>query len=192
MNQLKKVSDFFSSRRSISVKNLKYPGPNENQIMEILKNSFRVPDHGKLEPWRIVLITDDSKKNYTSIMEKRGKEMNVDPLKIEKSKINLSKTPLIVTVICSPFDDSKIPEIEQILSCGALCMNILNNFLANGWGANWLTGWMANDKKLGELAFNNSKNEFVAGHIYVGSFDDNNPDRPRPNLDKKISYFRKD
>ena len=192
MNQLKKVSDFFSSRRSISVKNLKYPGPNENQIMEILKNSFRVPDHGKLEPWRIVLITDDSKKNYTSIMEKRGKEMNVDPLKIEKSKINLSKTPLIVTVICSPFDDSKIPEIEQILSCGALCMNILSNFLANGWGANWLTGWMANDKKLGELAFNNSKNEFVAGHIYVGSFDDNNPDRPRPNLDKKISYFRKD
>ena len=192
MNQLKKVSDFFSSRRSISVKNLKYPGPNENQIMEILKNSFRVPDHGKLEPWRIVLITDDSKKNYTSIMEKRGKEMNVDPLKIEKSKINLSKTPLIVTVICSPFDDSKIPEIEQILSCGALCMNILNNFLANGWGANWLTGWMANDKKLGELAFNNSKNEFVAGHIYVGSFDENNPDRPRPNLDKKISYFRKD
>ena len=192
MNQIKKASDFFSSRRSISVKNLKYPGPNENQIMEILKNSFRVPDHGKLEPWRIVLITDDSKKNYTSIMEKRGKEMNVDPLKIEKSKINLSKTPLIVTVICSPFDDSKIPEIEQILSCGALCMNILNNFLANGWGANWLTGWMANDKKLGELAFNNSKNEFVAGHIYVGSFDDNNPDRPRPNLDKKISYFRKD
>ena len=192
MNQIKKASDFFSSRKSISVKNLKYPGPNENQIMEILKNSFRVPDHGKLEPWRIVLITDDSKKNYTSIMEKRGKEMNVDPLKIEKSKINLSKTPLIVTVICSPFDDSKIPEIEQILSCGALCMNILNNFLANGWGANWLTGWMANDKKLGELVFNNSKNEFVAGHIYVGSFDDNNPDRPRPNLDKKISYFRKD
>ncbi|MFL2802955.1 MAG: nitroreductase [Paracoccaceae bacterium] len=192
MNQIKKAPDFFSSRRSISVKNLKYPGPNENQIMEILKNSFRVPDHGKLEPWRIVLITDDSKKNYTSIMEKRGKEINIDPLKIEKSKINLSKTPLIVTVICSPFSDSKIPEIEQILSCGALCMNILNNFLANGWGANWLTGWMANDKKLGELSFNNSKNEFVAGYIYIGSFDENNPDRPRPNLDKKISYFRKD
>ena len=192
MNQIKKASDFFSSRRSISVKNLKYPGPNENQIMEILKNSFRVPDHGKLEPWRIVLITGDSKKNYTSIMEKRGIEINIDPLKIEKSKINLSKTPLIVTVICSPFNDSKIPEIEQILSCGALCLNILNNFLANGWGANWLTGWMANDKELGELAFNNSKNEFVAGYIYVGSFDENNPDRPRPNLDKKISYFKID
>ena len=192
MNQIKKTSDFFSSRRSISVKNIKYPGPNENQIMEILKNGFRVPDHGKLEPWRIVLITDDSKKSYISIMEKRGKEINIDPLKIEKCKNNLSKTPLIITVICSPFNDAKIPEIEQILSCGALCLNILNNFLANGWGANWLTGWMANDKELGELAFNNSKNEFVAGYIYVGSFDVSNPDRPRPNLDKKISYFRKD
>ena len=61
-------------------------------------------------------------------------------------------TPIILAVICSPSISSKIPKIEQILSCGALCMNILNNFLVKGWGANWLTGWMANDKKFGELA----------------------------------------
>ena len=192
MNQMKTASEFFSSRRSISVKNLKYPGPSEKQIMEILKNALRVPDHGKLEPWRIVLITEDNKKSFISMMEKRGKDVNIDSLKLEKSIVNLSKVPLIVTVICSPFKDTKIPEIEQILSCGALCFNILNNFLANGWGANWLTGWMANDKELGELAFNNSKNEFVAGYIYVGSFDEDNIERPRPKLDKKISYFKKD
>jgi nitroreductase len=69
-------------------------------------------------------------------------------------------------------------------------MNILNNFLVKGWGANWLTGWMANDKKFAELAFNITKNEFVAGYIYVGSYEVKNPDRPRPSLDEKISYFK--
>ena len=191
MNKIKNSADFFASRRSISVKNLKYPGPNQNQTMKILKNALRVPDHGKLEPWRIVLITEDCKKNYISIMEQRGKEINIDPLKIEKSKINLITAPLIIAVICSPLTDSKIPEIEQVLSCGALCMNVLNNFLANGWGANWLTGWMVNDNELGKLAFNNSKNEFVAGYIYVGSYEETNPDRPRPLIEKKISYYKK-
>ena len=62
MNQIKKASEFFSSRRSVSVRNLKYPGPSEKEIMDILKSALRVPDHGKLEPWRIVLITENSKK----------------------------------------------------------------------------------------------------------------------------------
>ena len=177
MNQIKDISAFFSSRRSISVKNLNYPGPNHNQTMAILKNALRVPDHGKLEPWRIVLISGDHKKNFISIIEKRGKELDMG-------------TPIILAVICSPSISSKIPKIEQILSCGALCMNILNNFLVKGWGANWVTGWMANDKKFGELAFNNTKNEFVAGYIYVGSYEVINPDRPRPSLDEKISYFK--
>ena len=111
-------------------------------------------------------------------------------MKIEKSKTNILKTPLTLAVICSPIKNSKIPEVEQVLSCGALCMNILNNFLANGWGANWLTGWMANDKELGRLAFNNSKDEFVSGFIYVGSHEDKSPDRQRPKLEDKISYFK--
>ena len=83
MNQIKDISAFFSSRRSISVKNLNYPGPNHNQTMAILKNALRVPDHGKLEPWRIVLISGYHKKNFISIIEKRGKEIDIDPLKIE-------------------------------------------------------------------------------------------------------------
>ena len=78
MNQIKKASEFFSSRRSVSVRNLKYPGPSEKQIMGILKSALRVPDHGKLEPWRIVLITEDNKKSYISMIEKRGKEVGID------------------------------------------------------------------------------------------------------------------
>ena len=73
------------------------------------------------------------KKNFISIIEKRGKEIDIDPLKIEKNKANLLGTPIILAVICSPSISSKIPKIEQILSCGALCMNILNNFLVKGW-----------------------------------------------------------
>ena len=190
MQKTKNISGFFSSRKSISVKNLKYPGPNKNQTMAIFKNALRVPDHGKLEPWRIVVISEDCKKKYISILEERGKKLHIDPLKIEKSKTNILKTPLTLAVICSPIKNSKIPEVEQVLSCGALCMNILNNFLANGWGANWLTGWMANDKELGRLAFNNSKDEFVSGFIYVGSYEEKHSDRQRPKLEDKISYFK--
>ena len=82
MQKTKNISDFFSSRKSISVKNLKYPGPNKNQTMAIFKNALRVPDHGKLEPWRIVVISEDFKKKYISILEERGKKLHIDPLKI--------------------------------------------------------------------------------------------------------------
>ena len=80
MNQIKKASEFFSSRRSVSVRNLKYPGPSEKQIMDILKSALRVPDHGKLEPWRIVLITEDNKKSYISMIELKIGTMGVEPM----------------------------------------------------------------------------------------------------------------
>ena len=189
MNQIKKASEFFSSRRSVSVRNLKYPGPSEKQIMDILKSAFRVPDHGKLEPWRIVLITEDNKKSYISMIEKRGKEVGIDSHKVEKSIVNLSKTPLIVTVICSPINDTKIPEIEQILSCGALCLNILNNFLANGWGANWLTGWTAHDPEFRGKVLGLSEHESVAGYIHIGTNIKLLEDRDRPDLNDIVAYL---
>ena len=117
MNQIKDISAFFSSRRSISVKNLNYPGPNYNQTMAILKNALRVPDHGKLEPWRIVLISGDHKKNFISIIENRGKEIDIDPLKIEKNKANLLGTPIIlapVDIVCSAFGSGCYDEKQSI------------------------------------------------------------------------------
>ncbi len=180
---------FFANRRSVSVKWLKGPGPREEEIAEIIKSALRVPDHGKLEPWRAVLISEESKNKFLTIVENRAQQLSIDPGKLKKNRENLLSCPLIITIICSPKRSEKIPEIEQILSAGALCLNVLNNFLASGWGGNWLTGWMAHDRKFGEQAFNLSADEFVAGYIYVGSYDQTLTERPRPAVADKVSWF---
>ena len=184
------AKNFFANRRSVSAKRLKGPGPGLKEIQEIIGSAMRVPDHGKLEPWRISLILEKSKNHFIDIIEKRGKELSVEPEKLKKNKQNVINAPLIVTIICSPVENSKIPKIEQVLSTGALCLNVLNNFLVYGWGANWLTGWMAHDRQFGKEAFDLLDNEFVAGLIYVGNFDEIISDRPRPKLEDKVIWFQ--
>ena len=189
MLENEKAKDFLAKRRSVSVKDLKEPGPGLENILEIMNAAFRVPDHGKLEPWRVVLILDKAREKFFNIIQARGKALSIDPKKIEKNSLNVLSTPLIITIIGSPKEGSKIPQIEQTLSTGALCLNVVNNFLANGFGANWLTGWMAHDRKLGREAFNLTGEEFVAGFIYVGNFNGPILDRPRPKVEEKITYF---
>ena len=184
-----KAKDFLAKRRSVSVKDLKGPGPGLEDILEIINSALRVPDHGKLEPWRVILILEKSKEKFLHIIEARGKDLCIDEKKIEKNRFNILNTPLIIAIIGSPKQSTKIPQIEQTLSTGALCLNVVNNFLAHGWGANWLTGWMAHDKKLGTEAFNLMDEEFVAGFIYVGNFNGPILDRPRPKVEEKITYF---
>ena len=180
---------FFVNRRSVSVRGLKGPGPGLDDTLEIIKAALRVPDHAKLEPWRVVLISGKSKHRFIEIIERRGKEISIDLNKLEKNKKNVLNTPLIIAIICSPKKSQKVPKIEQILSAGALCLNVLNNFLVCGWGANWLTGWMAHDRKFGEEAFDILEDDFVAGFIYVGDYDESSPDRPRPNLEDKVTWL---
>ena len=180
---------FFANRRSVSVKGLKRPGPELESTLEIIQSALRVPDHGKLEPWRLVLISENSKAKLIDITERRGQELSIDQSKLEKNKNNFLNAPLIIAIIGSPKENVKIPDIEQILSVGALCLNVLNNFLVCGWGANWLTGWMAHDRKFGEEAFDLVGGEFVAGFIYVGTSDETFPDRPRPKVEYKVTWF---
>ena len=115
--------------------------------------------------------------------------ISIDFDKLQKNKMNILNSPLIVTTICCTKESSKIPKIEQILSAGALCLNVLNNFLVRGWGANWLTGWMAHDRVFVEEAFQLRADEFVAGFIYIGNYDETSPERPRPEVADKVTWF---
>ena len=189
VNKNSAANDFFEKRRSVSARLLKGPGPEVGEVNEIMTCAFRVPDHGKLEPWRVVLFRDQTKRKFQDLVEKRALEIQLDPIKLKKTQANLTNAPLIIIVLGSPVESSRIPEIEQTLSVGALCLNILNNFLARGWGANWLTGWMAYDRILGTQAFDLGEREFTAGLIYVGQYDEDVPDRTRPTLDSKIAWL---
>ena len=95
----KKAKDFLAKRRSVSVKDLKGPGPGLESILEIMKAALRVPDHGKLEPWRVVLIFEKSREKFSNIIQSRGKALSIDPKKIEKNSLNVLNTPLIITII---------------------------------------------------------------------------------------------
>ena len=185
----KEVLDFFESRRSVSVNFLGPPGPNHGQLSDILKMGLRCPDHGRLEPWRILVISEENAKNkVVSAMDRLGQKRDMDKDKLEKSKSRFLKSPLILAVIASP-KEGRIPIEEQILSTGALCMCILNAALAHGWGATWLTGWTAHDPEFRGKVLGLSEHESVAGYIHIGTKLKLLEDRDRPDLNDIVGYL---
>ena len=186
---VKEVLNFFKNRRSVSVNFISEPGPNKDQLTEILKMGVRCPDHGRLEPWRILVISEENAKmKIVSAMDKIGRKRDMDTDKLEKSKSRFLKSPVILAVIASP-KKGRIPIEEQILSAGALCMCILNAALANGWGANWLTGWTAHDPEFKDDVLGLLEHESVAGYIHIGTNIKLLEDRDRPDLNDIVAYL---
>jgi nitroreductase len=114
-------------------------------------------------------------------VEARAPEAGIDPEKAAKSVATFADAHLIVTVIMSPKPSDKIPEIEQTLSAGAVCLSLVNAALASGWGANWLTGWPAYDAQI-SVALGLAPQERIAGFIHLGTAKATPPDRPRPDI----------
>lgn len=175
------VMDFLLSRRSRPAKLLGPPVPDHDQMTTLLTAAARVPDHGKLEPWRFIVMGRDACSQMAETVSARGPTAGIDPEKCAKSARSFADAHLIVVVVSSPKPSNKIPEIEQTLSAGAVCLGLVNAALASGWGANWLSGWPAYDafilKKLG-LA----PHESVAGFVHIGTSSAAPPERPRPDI----------
>jgi nitroreductase len=175
-------------RRSSPSRTLHGPGPSPDEIRQILTSALRVPDHGKLAPWRFLNISGDTRLALGQLLAQRALELDADaPLAvIEKDRARFSFAPLIVTVIARLTPNHKVPEQEQILSGGAVCFALLQAAQALGYGAQWLTGWAAYDpvitKKLGLM-----ENECVLGFIHIGNVDEIAPERLRPKLDDLLS-----
>ena len=185
----KHVMDFLLSRRSDSARTIVKPAPNETSLQKILTAAARTPDHGKLVPWRfLVLKSEIMEKVATKILE-FGEEKKIDRDKLRKSANIFLKAPLVVAVVSSPYSNDKIPLIEQQLSAGAVCLALLNAAQAEGWGANWLSGWMSRDRSFLEKVFGLSENEFVAGFIHIGTKTNDPVQRERPDLDKITSWL---
>lgn len=179
--------DFLLTRRSYPAKMMTGPGPDEAALTEILTAALRVPDHGKLEPWRLVVLEDAALNRIAAEIEARGPAAGVDPDKIAKSAGTYRGSPLAVMVVSAPVPSDKIPEIEQVQSAAALCLGLVNAATAAGWGANWLSGWFSHDRTFATEVLGIGTGETVAGLIHIGTPGPAAPDRPRPDLSKVVS-----
>jgi nitroreductase len=182
------VLDYMSHRLSYPAKVMTGPAPSRAELEPILTAALRVPDHGKLEPWRLVVVEQAAMPRLADLAEARAREMGGDAEKIDKGRGQFDRGHLAVVVIASPKPSEKIPAAEQLLSAGALCMNILHAATAAGWGANWLTGWVSHDADFITRAFGCTPQESVAGIIHIATPVSAMTDRPRPDLARVVTY----
>lgn len=181
---------FLAQRRSHSAKLFSGPVPDNAALIEIMTTALRVPDHGKLEPWRLIVLHKDVMPRLASLAEVRGRALGFDAEAIDKGRGHFDRGQLAVVVISSPKPVEKIPQIEQLLSAGALCMGLVNAAEAAGWGANWLTGWPSHDRSFVAEAFGCTPEESVAGIIHIGTPPAAEaPDRPRPDVNRLTRWL---
>lgn len=176
------VLKFLNSRRSYPTIAIGYPIPNKEELLELLTTAVRVPDHGKLEPWRLIVIEQSAMQHLAESLIRRGAELEKSKSLVQKAAEVFSGAKLIVAVIESPDLEAKIPLIEQTLSAGAVCLSLVNAALTSGWGAAWVTGFGAHDPKFRETELGLKKHERVAGFIHIGTSSVKPSERPRPNI----------
>lgn len=179
------VIDFLATRRSRPPKLLQAPAPDREELLALLTLAARVPDHGKLEPWRFVVLSGAGLARFAGAIRARAAETGQDA---DKGAGAFEEAPLVVAVVAVPRDAPKIPEIERTLSAGALCLGLVNAALASGWGAAWLTGWPAYDAGLREAALGLVPGEWIAGFVHIGSCDTPPPERPRPDVPALVTW----
>lgn len=180
--------DFLLTRRSRPSKTLGLPVPDRTALRPILTAAARSPDHGKLEPWRFVVLERGALQRLAEAVPERGAELGLDPERIEKQRRQFADANLAIAVISAPKPSEKIPEFEQLLSAGAVCYGLLAAALAAGWGANWLTGWAAHDAAFVTAHLGLGSDERIAGFIHIGTETSVPPDRPRPDLDAIVAW----
>ncbi len=180
---------FLQNRRSRSAKTMTLPVPSAGQVAEILTTATRVPDHGKLEPWRFVVVQGAAMARLADMAEARAQALGYDADKVAKGRGQFDLGLLAVVVISSPKPSDKVPQIEQVLSAGAVCLGLLNAAEAAGWGANWLSGWPSHDRGFIEPAFALTSAESVAGIVHIATEGTLGPDRPRPDVARLTTWL---
>lgn len=178
----KPVLEFLQTRRSRPAKLLRAPAPDREALMPILTAAGRTPDHGKLEPWRFIVLEKPALTRLADAIDARGTSNGLAPEDVAKARSQFDDSPLCVAVIEVRKPSEKIPAIEQTYSAGAVCLALLNAALASGWGANWLSGWPSHDTQFcaGHLGLGDA--ERVAGFIHIGTASAVPPERPRPDI----------
>lgn len=176
--------EFLLTRRSRPAKTLQPPVPDADTLRLLLTAAARTPDHGKLEPWRFIVLQGDAFVRLSTLVATRGVELGKSDEDITKGQSQFDMGHLAVVVVESPKPSDKIPQIEQTYSAGAVCLALLNAALSAGWGANWLSGWPSHDPAFCATGLGLKPHERVAGIIHIGTEKSAPPDRPRPNIEE--------
>lgn len=181
--------EFLLTRRSRPARTLGLPVPGSEDLRTILTAAARTPDHGKLEPWRFIVLDRAALLAVADRVATTGAEQDLDPEKLAKARDEYATAHLAVIVVASPKVSDKIPLSEQTYSAGAVCLALLNAALAAGWGANWLSGWPSRDPDItGWLGLGPQEN--IAGVIHLGTESAAPPDRPRPDIEALTTWFK--
>lgn len=179
---------FLSSRRSHPARTLAQPAPDRAQVQALLAAALRVPDHGKLEPWRLLVLAPAARARLAALATEIGTDAGLDPEQVAKGRAQFADSPLTIAVIASPKEQAKVPVLEQTLSAGALCLNIVNAAHAMGFGASWLTGWPAYSRPFVEGGLGLAAQEWIAGFVHIGTITTVPPDRPRPDPARVVAW----
>ena len=174
------------TRRSGKPRDMVEPGPDAAQLRTILEAAIRVPDHGKLNPWRFVVVGSDQRQRLADVLTSAylAEKPGAGRLEIETMEQFARQAPTLIVAMSAPVAGSKIPLWEQELSVGAACMNLLTAAHASGFVGGWLTGWPAYSDAV-RNAFG-SPGERIAGFIFIGSPGRALEERPRPDYDKVV------
>jgi nitroreductase len=196
------LARILETRRSVDPDFLGAPGPSPEQLERLLAIALRVPDHGMLEPWRLIVLQGEAARTASARIEAAYRQALATDMRDfardnpEKAARNLAKmpklftrAPLVVVVVSTADDDLPKPEWEQVLSAGAVCMNLVAAATLMGFGANWLTGWPAYDKRALDVLGVDPDDEKVAGFIHIGTTLRASPERRRPDLAKRVTRW---
>lgn len=185
------LRDYLKTRRSVGIGFLKDPGPNAEELEEILTMGLRVPDHGKFAPWRLILIAGDDRvragEKLAEIARRNRPELDEAGLEIERRQF--LPAPLTIGVVFSPRPNPKAPELEQLLSAGTVCFNLCNAAFAMGFAASWVTRWYGFDPAAQTMLGARGGERFV-GFVHIGTPTVAPEDRDRPALENVVSRWQ--
>jgi nitroreductase len=191
LNDTSSALSLLKTRKSASVKAMSGPGPTPEELKTILEIAVRVPDHGKLTPWRMVLFEGEARRKFGEVIKSRWQELHPEhgtESLVFQSGLFL-RAPTVLVVVSKAGPHVKIPEWEQLLSAGALTQNILLAAAALGVGAQWNTDWIAYDPQIMK-AMGLSEHEKIVGIIYLGTSAAALEDRPRPDPEHLITRWQ--
>jgi len=182
LNDRSSALSLLETRRSGKPRDLDAPGPSEQELAQILNIAARSPDHGKLSPWRFVIVGRDQRHALAALLRDALPEYDPEATEAHFAKETefAHQAPVMIVLVSAPVQDHKIPVWEQQLSCGAVGMNLLLAAHALGYVGGWITGWRAYSERV-RRAFC-GEGERIAGFIFLGTPQSPLEERPRPDL----------